>query len=75
MIVKNWTEAPVKPGMSVLHVGKRVSPYQHWEPIYIGTNNVSFYQYQHQEPIYIGTNNVSFNNTNTRNQYTLGQIV
>ena len=42
MIVKNWTEAPVKPGMSVLHVGKRVSPYQHWEPIYIGTNNVSF---------------------------------
>ena len=31
------------PGMNVLHVGKRIKPFQHWEPIYIGTN---------QEPLY-----------------------
>lgn len=29
--------------MHVFHVGKRSPPYQHWEPIYIGT---------HQDPLY-----------------------
>ena len=29
--------------MHVFHVGKRNPPYQHWEPIYIGT---------HQDPLY-----------------------
>lgn len=40
---KEWLESKVKPGMNVLHVGKRIKPFQHWEPIYIGTN---------QEPLY-----------------------
>eukprot|EP00090_Calanus_glacialis_P024135 TRINITY_DN3746_c0_g1_i1.p1 TRINITY_DN3746_c0_g1~~TRINITY_DN3746_c0_g1_i1.p1 ORF type:complete len:469 (-),score=132.26 TRINITY_DN3746_c0_g1_i1:129-1535(-) len=40
---KEWLEAKVKPGLNVLHVGKRIKPFQHWEPIYIGT---------HQEPLY-----------------------
>eukprot|EP00092_Neocalanus_flemingeri_P033251 GFUD01036158.1.p1 GENE.GFUD01036158.1~~GFUD01036158.1.p1 ORF type:complete len:478 (-),score=118.43 GFUD01036158.1:172-1605(-) len=40
---KEWLEAAVKPGLDVLHVGKRIKPFQHWEPIYIGTN---------QEPSY-----------------------
>lgn len=40
---KEWLEAKVKPGLNVLHVGKRIKPFQHWEPIYIGTN---------QEPLY-----------------------
>jgi len=37
---KEWLEAQIKPGMNVLHVGKRIKPFQHWEPIYIGTNQV-----------------------------------
>lgn len=40
---KEWLEAKIKPGLNVLHVGKRIKPFQHWEPIYIGTN---------QEPLY-----------------------
>jgi len=40
---KEWLEAKVKPGLNVLHIGKRIKPFQHWEPIYIGTN---------QEPSY-----------------------
>lgn len=35
---KKWVSDPVMPGMRVLGVGKRVRPFQHWEPIYIGTN-------------------------------------
>jgi len=38
-----WPEHPVSPGMNVFYVGKRIQPFQHWEPIYIGTN---------QEPLY-----------------------
>jgi hypothetical protein len=30
----------MEPGMKVLGVGKRLQPFQHWEPIYIGTNQV-----------------------------------
>ena len=40
---QEWPEAPIKPGMNIFYVGKRIHPYQHWEPIYIGTN---------QEPLY-----------------------
>ena len=40
---KEWLKSEVKPGMSVIHVGKRVRPYQHWEPIYIGTNEEPWY--------------------------------
>ena len=29
--------------MSVFHVGKRINPFQHWEPIYIGTNSEPLY--------------------------------
>ena len=29
--------------MHVFHIGKRSPPYQHWEPIYIGT---------HEDPLY-----------------------
>ena len=29
--------------MHVFHIGKRNPPYQHWEPIYIGT---------HEDPLY-----------------------
>lgn len=36
---KDWlTDKAIKPGMNVMHIGKRVRPFQHWEPIYIGTN-------------------------------------
>lgn len=38
-----WPAAEIKPGMNVFYVGKRMKPFQHWEPIYIGTN---------QEPLY-----------------------
>lgn len=38
-----WPNATIKPGMNVYYVGKRIRPFQHWEPIYIGTN---------QEPLY-----------------------
>ena len=31
-----WLKAEVQEGMHVIHVGKRVKPFQHWEPIYIG---------------------------------------
>jgi len=40
---KEWLETPPTDGMSVLYTGKRTKPFQHWEPIYIGTN---------QEPLY-----------------------
>jgi hypothetical protein len=40
---KAWVSADVKSGMQVIHVGKRVRPYQHWEPIYIGTNEEPWY--------------------------------
>ena len=40
MILQEWLEAKIKPGLNVLHVGKRIKPFQHWEPIYIGTNQV-----------------------------------
>ncbi|KAK7072344.1 hypothetical protein SK128_025860 [Halocaridina rubra] len=40
---KEWIAAPLKPGMSVFHVGKRKPPYQKWEPIYIGTNREPLY--------------------------------
>nr|XP_045624935.1 beta-1,4-glucuronyltransferase 1-like isoform X2 [Procambarus clarkii] len=40
---KEWVAAPVKPGMSVFHVGKRKPPFHKWEPIYIGTNKEPLY--------------------------------
>jgi len=40
---KAWLSSDVKVGMHVIHVGKRVRPYQHWEPIYIGTNQEPWY--------------------------------
>jgi len=40
---KGWISSPAKSGMNVVHVGKRLRPFHHWEPIYIGTN---------QEPLY-----------------------
>ena len=43
VFLKEWPKAKIKPGMNIFYVGKRVHPYQHWEPIYIGTN---------QEPLY-----------------------
>ena len=33
-----WPEAEIKPGLNIFYVGKRIKPFQHWEPIYIGTN-------------------------------------
>ena len=38
-----WPQAEIKPGMNVFHVGKRMKPFQHWEPIYIGTNQEPWY--------------------------------
>jgi len=38
-----WPQASIKPGMSVFYVGKRIHPFQHWEPIYIGTNSEPLY--------------------------------
>jgi len=40
---KEWLETKIQPGMNVLHVGKRITPFQHWEPIYIGTNQEPWY--------------------------------
>jgi len=40
---KEWLEANILKGMNVLHVGKRIKPFQHWEPIYIGTNEEPLY--------------------------------
>jgi hypothetical protein len=34
---KEWLTSPVKPGINVFHIGKRLKPFHHWEPIYIGT--------------------------------------
>ena len=36
---KEWVEAEVKPGLDIFHVGKRETPFNRWEPIYICTNN------------------------------------
>ena len=36
---KEWVEAEVKPGLHIFHVGKRETPFNRWEPIYICTNN------------------------------------
>ena len=38
---KEWLEEKPKEGMEVTYVGKRIKPFQHWEPIYIGTNEVT----------------------------------
>ena len=38
-----WQQAEIKPGMNIFHVGKRVYPHHHWEPIYIGTNEEPWY--------------------------------
>lgn len=40
---KEWLLAPVKEGLHVIHVGKRVKPYHHWEPIYISNNKEPMY--------------------------------
>jgi len=41
---KEWLkEKGIKTGMNVIHTGKRVAPYKHWEPIYIGTNAEPLY--------------------------------
>ena len=33
-----WPEAEIKPGLNIFYVGKRIKPFQHWEPFHIGTN-------------------------------------
>ncbi|XP_069943542.1 uncharacterized protein [Cherax quadricarinatus] len=43
MMDVEWIAAPVKPGMSVFHIGKRKPPFHKWEPIYIGTNREPLY--------------------------------
>jgi len=40
---KEWLEAKPTPGLNVIHTGKRVKPYQHWEPIFIGSNEEPLY--------------------------------
>ena len=40
---EGWQNAEIKPGMNIFHVGKRVYPHHHWEPIYIGTNEEPWY--------------------------------
>ena len=40
---QEWITDPISDDMHVFHIGKRNPPYQHWEPIYIGT---------HQDPLY-----------------------
>ncbi|XP_045110967.1 uncharacterized protein LOC123504487 isoform X2 [Portunus trituberculatus] len=40
---KEWLKGPVKPGLSIFHVGKRQPPYHKWEPIYVGTNKEPLY--------------------------------
>lgn len=40
---KEWIAAPVQPGLSVFHIGKRKPPYHKWEPIYVGTNKEPLY--------------------------------
>merc|ERR1719330_2086970 len=40
---QEWVTDSISDEMHVFHVGKRNPPYQHWEPIYIGT---------HQDPLY-----------------------
>ncbi|XP_068201093.1 beta-1,4-glucuronyltransferase 1-like isoform X1 [Palaemon carinicauda] len=40
---KDWISAPVKPGLSVFHIGKRNPPFHSWEPIYVGTNKEPLY--------------------------------
>jgi len=37
---KEWMESKPSDGIEILHTGKREKPYNHWEPIYIGTNEV-----------------------------------
>ncbi|XP_042210748.1 beta-1,4-glucuronyltransferase 1-like [Homarus americanus] len=39
-----WMNAPIRPGMSVFHIGKRNPPHHNqWEPIYVGTNKEPLY--------------------------------
>ena len=38
-----WPKAELKPDMNIFYIGKRIHPYQHWEPIYIGTNEEPLY--------------------------------
>ena len=40
---KEWLEEKPKEGMEVTYVAKRIKPFQHWEPIYIGTNEEPLY--------------------------------
>ncbi len=40
---KEWRVEPLTDDLHVFHIGKRIQPYQHWEPIYIGT---------HSDPLY-----------------------
>jgi len=40
---KEWLESKPSEGMNILYTGKRIKPYQHWEPIYIGTNEEPLY--------------------------------
>jgi len=41
---ENWVRSEVKPGMNVFHIGKRQVLYNHWEPIFIGTNSEPWYE-------------------------------
>lgn len=40
---KEWLSSPVKDGLHVAHIGKRVKPFHHWEPIYISDNEEPWY--------------------------------
>ncbi|XP_040583046.1 beta-1,4-glucuronyltransferase 1 [Lepeophtheirus salmonis] len=41
---KEWkNESVIEDKMKIFHTAKRVSPFQHWEPIYIGTNEEPLY--------------------------------
>ena len=37
ILFQEWIDAPVKPGLSVFTVGKRIGTFHNWEPIYVGT--------------------------------------
>lgn len=40
---KEWQEAEETKGLHIFHIGKRISNFVHWEPIFIGTNSDPMY--------------------------------
>ena len=49
MIVQEWLTSEIMDGMNTTAMAKRHGEFNHWEPIYIGTNNVSFEKYDYVE--------------------------